>query len=334
MLARAEVRWVGDEMTNWKLLLALLAAAAPAAAELPDFYRRVDRIFWVVDNLERATAGWSKAGISDAAPGGGRERDGARWSVARLGDAIVDFIQPTGEASPYSAFQKGRGQGVFALVHRAPTEASFDREVTRMRGLGVGVLASVRVPDSSARYVLFDTAAEGKYVLGLIFAPAGEYTGSLAAPPVRPGGKRVAQYAFVVRNLPAVSAYWAQLGFTPMSFTHPYLWDLRYHGGPGEFDANLGWQKHGTVEYEWIQPTKGPTTYMDHMAKYGEGFHHLAFATADMEREESAWTNAGFPTVQSGAWGEPGRPGYGRYAYQDTHSIGGVEIELLWNYRK
>jgi hypothetical protein len=317
-----------------KLLFALLAAAVPAAAQLPEFYRRVDRIFWVVDNLEGSAAGWRKAGICETAAAGAHTRDGARWSVARLGDAIVDFIQPSSGSSVFADYRKSRGQGPFAVLHRAPTETSLDQEVGRMRALGVGVLASGRVEDSHARYVLFDTARDGKYVLGVIFAPPGEYTGSLAPPPVQPAPKRVSQYAFVVRDLLAVSKYWVGLGFPEMSFTHPYLWDLRYHGGPGDFDANLGWQKHGSVQYEWIQPTKGPTTYMDHMAKYGEGFHHIAFATGDIDREQREWSKAGFPTTQSGAWGERDQAGYGRYAYQDTHAIGGVEVELLWNFRK
>jgi catechol 2,3-dioxygenase-like lactoylglutathione lyase family enzyme len=320
-------------LTNCKLLLVLLAAVAPARAELPDFYKRVDRVFWVVDDLDRTLGGWRRAGIAEAAPGA-QVRDGARWRVARLGDAIVDFIQPDEHDSVFRQFQKRCGQGVFALLHRVPAEAALQAEVARMQTLGVGILATGRVPDSDARYVLFDTAKDGKYVLGLIFAPPGEYSGSLAAPRAKPNSRRVSQYAFVVRDMPAVSHYWARLGWAEMPFTHPALWDLRYHGGPGEFDANLGWQKHGSVEYEWIQPTKGPTTYMDHMAKYGEGVHHIAFAVPDIEREEAAWSKAGFPTVQSGAWGERDRPGYGRYAYQDTHSIGGSDVELLWNYRQ
>jgi hypothetical protein len=321
-------------MKNGKLLFALLAAAVPAVTQLPEFYRRVDRIFWVVDDVEKTAAGWRKVGICETAARDSLTRDGARWSVVRLGDVVVDLIQPAAGNSVFRDFQQRRGQGVFALLHRAPTKESFDREVGRMRALGVGVLGSGGIEDSHARYVLFDTAREGKYVVGLIFAPPGEYTGTLAPPPIQPSPKRVSQYAFVVRDLPAVSKYWARLGFPEMAFTHPRLWDLRYHGKPGDFDADLGWHKHGTVQYEWIQPTKGPTTYMDHMAKFGEGFHHIAFSTDDIDREQREWSKAGFPTTQSGAWGERDQPGYGRYAYQDTHAIGGVEVELLWNFRR
>lgn len=44
------------------------------------------------------------------------------------------------------------------------------------------------------------------------------------------------------------------------------------------------------------------------------------------------WKDLGFPASQSGAWGEEGKPGSRRFTYMDTDSIGGVAIELLWNF--
>ncbi len=118
-----------------------------------------------------------------------------------------------------------------------------------------------------------------------------------------------------------------------MSFTHSALSDLRYHGALGQFDQELGWQRHGAVVYEWISPLKGPTVYEDALKAHGEGFHHLAFQVEDMDKAMAAWTTAGFPVVQSGAWGEKGKPGSGRFAYVDTDPIGGVTVELLWDFR-
>jgi catechol 2,3-dioxygenase-like lactoylglutathione lyase family enzyme len=70
------------------------------------------------------------------------------------------------------------------------------------------------------------------------------------------------------------------------------------------------------------------------MEKHGEGFHHIAFEVPDLDAEVSRWNALGFPFVQGGAWGEKGKPGWGRFAYQDTHPIGGADVELLWNYRE
>jgi hypothetical protein len=309
-------------------LFPLLWAATAASAELPDFYKSVDRVFWVVDDLGRTVAGWQKLGMIEigAKPKSG---EGVRWTVARLGNLAVDFIQPLEDKSVFARYRKNHGQGVMALIHRAPTAIAMEQEVARMKQAGVGTLISGSLGEVG-RYTLFDTAEEGKYVLGLIYGP----TGAQGAPEARPDAKKVSQFAFVVRNLEQVSKYWTTLGFPEMSLTHPPLWDLRYHGQPGQFDAILGWQRHGNVMYEWIQPTKGPTTYLDHMAKHGEGLHHIAFNVMDIEREKSVWFKAGFPITQSGAWGERDQAGYGRFAYADTQAIGGTEIELLWNHRK
>jgi hypothetical protein len=34
-----------------------------------------------------------------------------------------------------------------------------------------------------------------------------------------------------------------------------------------------------------------------------------------------------------GSWGDAGKPGSGRFAYVDAQGAGGIDIELLWNYR-
>jgi len=312
-----------------KTLVLLLGVVVPLAAELPDFYKSVDRVFWVVDDIDRTVAGWQKLGIIDVRPNPGAG-PGVRWSIARLGDTVVDFIQPLDDKTPFGAYRKTHGQGIMALIHRAPTKAAVEQELARMANAGVAVLDG-RNLGPEGRYVLFDTAEEGKYVIGVFCDPGG--AGLPPAPAPKPNAKRLSQYAFVARDLKAVSRYWERLGFPAMDFTHPVLWDLIYHGKPGKFDAILGWQRQGRIVYEWIQPTIGPTTYLDHLSKYGEGLHHIALAVSDIEQEKREWTNAGFPTSQSGAWGERDKPGFGRFAYQDTHTIGGTEVELLWNYR-
>lgn len=311
-------------------LLCVALAVSAGSAELPAFYRTVDRVFWVVDDIGRTAANWKKLGILGVGATWNSE-EGVGYADARFGNTNVVFIQPHREGTVYARYREKHGQGVMALVHRAPTMAAMEQEEARLRKDGVALLISGRL-GPIGQYRLFDTAAEGKYVLGLICggeeAPQDLQSSSEASPV----SKKVSQFAFVARDLVRVSEYWMRLGFPEMSFTHPALWDLRYHGRPGRFDAILGWQRHGNVVYEWIQPTVGPTTYLDHMNRYGEGLHHIALDVSDIEQEKIRWSNAGFPTTQSGAWGERDHAGHGRFAYQDTHAIAGTEIELLWNY--
>ena len=198
-----------------------------------------------------------------------------------------------------------------------------------MKALNVDVLQSDPLAASSgaAMRTYFNTEPQGKYALGVIYSP------NPAEPIAAPPGRKVVQFAFTVRRLQPVLDYWSRLGFSERNVTHPPLWDLRYHDRPGNFDATLGWQRHGAIVYEWIEPLNGPTVYVDHMEKHGEGFHHIAFEVADLDREVARWNALGFPFIQGGAWGEKGKPGWGRFAYQETDAIAGSEVELLWNYR-
>jgi hypothetical protein len=119
-----------------------------------------------------------------------------------------------------------------------------------------------------------------------------------------------------------------------MTVTDPGGRDRIYRGKPGGFTMKLGWHRHGKVPYEWILSTAGPNVYEDHLAKHGEGFHHLAFNVTDIDKASAEWAAWGFPPSQSGAWGEAGKRGSGRYAYHDVQAAGGIDIELLWSYRE
>ena len=62
-----------------------------------------------------------------------------------------------------------------ALLHRVPTLDAYMAEIKRMRSLGVQVLQHETIRDGDAgkelQYVLFDTEANGKYVVGLVYYP-------------------------------------------------------------------------------------------------------------------------------------------------------------------
>jgi catechol 2,3-dioxygenase-like lactoylglutathione lyase family enzyme len=142
---------------------------------------------------------------------------------------------------------------------------------------------------------------------------------------------KLSQYAVVVRSLEKVSAYWEKLGFPRMEITHGPLSDLVHRGQPGKFDQRLGWHRHGTVTWEWIEPLAGPTVYEEFLKEHGEGFHHFAFDVPDIDAAQAFFAANGAAPVQSGAWGEKGKPGSGRFAYSATDAFGGVTTEFLWN---
>jgi hypothetical protein len=137
----------------------------------------------------------------------------------------------------------------------------------------------------------------------------------------------------MVREHEPASKFWAKLGWPEMSVTHGPLSETTYMGKPAEFDAKLGWQRHGKVVYEWILPLKGPSAWHDHLQKHGEGFHHLGVNVENMDAAIAEWERAGFRNAQAGAWGEKGKKGSGRFAYLTSAAAGGIDVELLWNYR-
>ena len=321
--------------------LVALGLAAPALAETPEIYGRVASINWVVDDIEQVAAGWAKLGFPMIQDFGEvslpvRYRGEAHTAVARVGRADLAgvealWIQPVSGESAWADSLGEHGGGVMSVNYAASSAAALDAEVARLEGLGVEVLQTLTVDAGQGplRVVYMDTAAEGKYVLGLTHgsvAPAPK-----AAPPP-PFGAKLSQYAVVVKDLEAASDYWAKLGLPAMEVTHPTLTDLEYHGEPGQFDQKLGWHRHGTVTWEWIEPLAGPTVYQDFLDAHGEGFHHLAFDVPDIDEVGEVWAAQGYPIVQSGGWGEKGQPGSGRFAYADTTPIGGLTIELLWNH--
>ncbi len=320
-------------------------AAAPVRAELPEFYKEVDRLIWVVEDMDETVAGLNKLGFTALDEVGQVGLNGMRFRgkpasgeirlvSGRFGDLGVHWIQPLGGDNPFAEFLEKHRSGVFSLMHRAPTGEAFQAEVERMKSLGVGILAEGAVDSAFGliRYVFLDTEPEGKYTLGLVHFPDGR-EGPLAIPTDNPAGRKVTQFAFAVKALEPVSAYWAKLGLPAMTYTQGKLRNLKYRGRPGEFEMRLGWQRHGRVVYEWILSLKGPDVYLDHMKVHGEGFHHLAFHVDDMDAELAWWAERGYSESMSGAWGEEGKPGSGRFAYLDTQALGGIDVELLWNYR-
>ncbi len=316
----------------------------PLRAELPEFYKVVDRMVWVVSDLDKTLAGWRRLGFQeledpvdadlDMEYRGKRVTARLRVASGRIGDTPVHWIQPHSVDNAYGEFLARHGNGVFSLVHRVPTVEALEQELARLKGLGVGILQAGSLASDAGpiRYVFLDTEAGGKYSLGLIHVPGDVQQSPLAVPDAT-SGRRISQFAFVVRNLEAVSRYWERLGFPAMDVTHPQTRDLVYRGKPGVFRMELGWQRHGKVVYEWVHPLQGPSTYHEYFDRHGEGLHHIAFQVAEMDREIAEWTARGFPMSQGGAWGEKDKPGSGRFAYMDTQAIGGIEVELLWSYK-
>jgi catechol 2,3-dioxygenase-like lactoylglutathione lyase family enzyme len=344
MKARQAAWWLPAALFTAALAAPPPASAAPAAT--PEIYRRVASVHWVVRDLDAVRAAWGRFGFRASqdlgeltVAGSWRGQPGTtrlRAAAARIAGLEVVWLQPLDGQNAFAEFLARHGEGVFSINYEAPSVEALDAEVARLSALGVGVLQRGQLPagGGALTVVHMDTEPGGKYVLGLVHGrPPGPVAAAASAAVADgpPFPAKLSQYALVVADLQAVSGYWSRLGFPVMDVTHPALGDLRYRGAPGRFDQRLGWHRHGTVTWEWIQPLQGPTVYQDFLEAHGEGVHHVALDVPDIDAASRALEALGAPIVQSGYWGEKDKPGYGRFAYADTSVVGGLTIELLWS---
>ncbi len=313
-----------------------LAAPAP---ESPDhaIYGHVARVGWVVRDLDETVAAWRKIGVTDIDQPSeqtvhlvyhGHKADArVRRATARFANARVDWIQPLADGSPYADFLDRHGEGVRDVAYRVADPAALDAEIARFRSRGVAEMAAGTWEGRPGQFVDLDTAEKGAVVIELA-------TGSATDdPPVGPANAdpfgKVVQYAFVVRDVHAVSDYYASIGLAPLSIERNVSLDRVYRGKPAGFEMLLGWGRTADVVFEWIQSTIGPNVYEEYLAAHGEGLHHLGFNVSDMDATIATLTARGLTVTMSGGWNVNGYEG--RFAYLDTERHGGVTIELLWN---
>jgi hypothetical protein len=173
----------------------VLALTASGHAEMPDCYKTVNRVVWLVQNVDLAKQGWSQLGLSDiheypdvVLTGQDHGKPVKMWAweiTGQLGNLTVEMIQPAeGQLNAWNDFLGKHGDGIFSIVHAVGSEAEMTKEISRMRALGVGVLQQLSFERDGKRitYTYFDTEPGGKFVLGLVYWPGG-------APPAGPPGQ-------------------------------------------------------------------------------------------------------------------------------------------------
>ena len=205
-------------MNLLRCLVVALPLAATCSAQLPGYYKTVNRVTWVVGNIDKVRKAWEGLGLSDiqeypniefAGQFRGKPVTGYGWQITgHLGNLTVDMIQPAeGQANAYTSFLGRHGDGILSIVHEVPSMQALDEEIQRMRSKGVGVLQQVTVLLNQAptTFTYFDTEPEGKFALGLVYRARGMHA------PARPA--LVSHFGPVVWDAAAVSAYWEKLGF-------------------------------------------------------------------------------------------------------------------------
>jgi catechol 2,3-dioxygenase-like lactoylglutathione lyase family enzyme len=325
-------------MRTSRLAALLISVASLAPGASPDIYKRIGHIVWLVNTIDGPLYAWSSLGLSDVHDFGmialkgeyrGRPIMGhAHMAWGHLGSLAVDMLEPQGGDGAFNAFLSMHGDGIFSIVYEVASEDEMAREVKRMGEAGVPVLQRTELDTDRgpAVFTFFDTEPKGKYVLGLVRWPGG------TAPTT--ASVLVTHIALVIREAKPVSDYWQQIGFPAMSVAHASpREDSRYHGMPLLLPFEVGWHKYTQPTFEWIIPPQEPANcYADFLRAHGEGVHHLGLPVDDLDDAIAKYKGLGYNVVQSGAWGDVGKKGSGRYGYMGTDSIGGVTVELIHAY--
>ena len=280
-----------------RCLVVVFSLAGTCPAQLPAYYKTVNRLTWVVENIDKVRPAWEALGLSDIREYPNIQLVGQfrgkpvtiyAWQITgRLGNLTVDMIQPAeGQANAYTGFLARHGDGILSIVHEVPSRQAMEQEILRMKGKGVAVLQQVTVQRDQipVTYTYFDTEPEGKFVLGLVYGPGGMR--AAAGPAV------VSHFGSVVWDTAAVSAYWERLGWAafPLQHAAPRA-DSRYRDKPLSLAFEVGYQRHTQFRYEWISPPPSPPNiYADFLNKRRrEGFQHIGVLVEDLPKSIAAY---------------------------------------------
>ncbi|GLR18252.1 VOC family protein [Portibacter lacus] len=325
------------------IILIFFSIQEVAAQTVPDQYKNVDQLIWVVNNLDRTINGWKNFGFDEVTKfdtvsvhsGNDKASFKALCAKANLGGAQITWIQPLDQNSIFAEFLKEYGDGVMSIVHRLNGQYELNREISRLNVLGVSKLDEITITTSKGviYYVFLDTYQKGKYVLGLSCNELDQNYFSLLSNE-NSNNLVLSQYAFAIEDETQISNYWHKLGLPRITSSPISLRKTVYHNERTDFKVNLGWQLHGAIPYEWVIPKKLPTIHMDHIQKHGEGFHHLGFDIKEIEPVLRYFKKQEIDIISEGAWGDENKPGSGEFMYMDTDKYGGVILELIWKYKE
>lgn len=149
--------------------------------------------------------------------------------------------------------------------------------------------------------------------------------------PLDPGLRKLAQVAFVCRDIDATAQRWADLLGVPkpaiLTTAPGSTCAMQVHGQPSDAQAKLAFFDLGGVQLELIQPLGGSSSWQEGLDRHGESFHHLGFWVENATQASARLNAAGHPDIHSGTFTGGG------YIYHDASASLGATLELLYRTR-
>jgi len=308
-------------------------------------YGHVSSVVWVVKDLDPVLNYWEKLGLKNLVRSKATESVSpiykgklapttVRTAFGRVGDVVIEWIQPVTGNNLYTEFLKRHGDGILGLGFAVKTDRQLEEQIQYLQSEGVEVVQRTqwRNAEGMGHGAYLDTAAKGGGIAVLLYHdPDGPAPAELKTRENDPPFTKFSHFAFVVRNDREVGDYWQNLGFGAMQINHNVSLGRFYRGQPGIFEMDLGWQHFADTPFEWVQSTQGPNVYEEYLKAHGEGLHHVGVIVEDMDASVKILAGEGAPRAMWGGWDTPGAKG--SFAYLDTDAHGGVTLELIWNQR-
>ena len=108
---------------------------------MPGFYKTVNRVTWLVQNVDLAKQGWVPLGLTDiheypdvVLTGQDHGKPVKMWAweiTGHLGNLTVEMIQPAeGQLNAWNDFLGKHGDGIFSIVHEVSSQAEMTKEIT------------------------------------------------------------------------------------------------------------------------------------------------------------------------------------------------------------
>lgn len=142
------------------------------------------------------------------------------------------------------------------------------------------------------------------------------------------GFENVVQIGIIVSDIEKARNLWAKLlGVEPQPIIETDDWELTrmtFRGKPSPGRAKLTFFKLENIVIELIQPIDGPTTWWDFLDKHGNGIHHIAFVTKNVNESVKILSELGAVEEQKGLFRGGG------YMYLDARKSLGAILELLY----
>jgi catechol 2,3-dioxygenase-like lactoylglutathione lyase family enzyme len=137
----------------------------------------------------------------------------------------------------------------------------------------------------------------------------------------------VVQIGMIVKDVEKTASHYAEVFGIPKPAVVPIADDsfakTDYRGHPSTAKGKAAFFDLGPVQMELIEPVGAPSTWEEFLRTKGEGIHHIAFKTMDMDTARKFLASKGMEAVQHGGWNG------GQYAYVDCSKQLGTILELL-----